>query len=349
MDYPAARKELEGGKVRPVYLIHGKEGFFRDDLLSLLREKALGWPLADAEMNYAEFDGAGQPLDAPLGLAQTVPFLAERRMVVIVDAPFLASRSGGGGGETAAPPEEKGMDPALERYLAHPPSTSVLVFVQTGTVDRRRRAFRRLEEAGAAVECAPLRQDQLGSWIRARARALGSEVEPGAAEALAERLPADNLHLVNQELQKVLTHAGPGRPLGRGDVEAVAAGLGEVSIFRLVDAVATRDRHRALDLLKEALRRGEPPVRVLFMVARQLRLILGAKVMAERGMAPKEIETALGVKSFVARNCLAQGRHLSRAELVAGLGRVLEADVALKSASQEPRLALELCLVELTR
>lgn len=351
-DFTAAWRRLEAGDTAPVYLVFGSEAFLRDRFVSRLKQRIFGASGASGlgELNLLEWDGAENPLEPALAAAGTAPFMAERRLVLIKNPPVLGGR--GGRDDESEEQSESGAssqdEEALLRYLARPVPTTCLVLVAGAGVDKRRRLFKLLDQAGEVAECAPLKEADLPNWLRQRARELGGEIQADAAALLAQRLPED-LYAADSELRKVLLHAGQGNAATRADVAAVVAGADEGDIFALLDAIGRRDAKHALERLAALLRTGEPPIRILFMIARQLRLILGAAALGQRGYAPKEIEKSLGVSPYAARIAVGQRRHFTGPELVASLERVLAADLAIKTGSAEPGAALELLVVELCR
>ncbi|MBI3998163.1 MAG: hypothetical protein HY355_03950, partial [Armatimonadetes bacterium] len=130
------------------------------------------------------------------------------------------------------------------------------------------------------------------------------------------------------------------------DIESIATRLGEASIFTLVDAVGGGDAPAALRALHDNLATHEP-LQVLFMIARQFRLILRAHALAGQGAAPSTVAERLRVQPFVARKVADQARGY-RPERFPGIFAALEgADRAIKTGSP-PRLVLETLIVRLS-
>lgn len=358
MDAFSLIQETKAGKLRPVYLLHGKETFLRDRAFAAIRRQAV--PAELEALNVSVFDGVDAPLETALELAQTMPFLAPHRVVVVKDSPLLVARRGkavqgkteqGTGqsaeGEREAPPDN-GAEAALLRYLEHPSSTGVLVFLAGEGVDRRRRAYKALAASHTVVECPPLRDQEMVMWLRDRSRELGKSLELRAAQELVQRIPSD-LALADNELAKLVAHAGDGPSIGVADVNQVVAGVPESNIFELMGHISSKRRAQALALLEQMLREGEPAPRLLFMIARQIRLLITVKVLAEQGQGPKSMEQRLHLFPSAIRSLLEAARGFTRGELVAALGKVLEADMAVKTSQGDPGLVLELLLVELSR
>lgn len=355
IDYSRAVKELSAGNLWPVYLVCGSEAFFQDLFVTALINRVFP-PGSEAAMdlNYLRLDAEEEPLEKALAAAETYPLLSERRFVLVKHSQeFSGGKAKKGAEVKAEEAEEKkekdeaagGMETAVLRYLASPAPSSVLVFLVRGPADRRRRAFKALDRVGLVVDCGRLRESEIPSWVRQRVSQLGGRIRPEAAEVLASRAGCD-LTMADSEIRKLIAYRGE-EEVRPADVELLVSGLGETSIFRLLDALGARRPREAATRMMEMIEHGEPPVRILFMVARQIRLILACDGMLAKGCTPKEIESSLGISPYAAKSCLAQKRNFSREELVRALGRVLEADVDLKTSRGDPRTILELCLFDL--
>ena len=332
MEAQAVLAAIDQGRIEPVYLLYGTETYWHEAIIRRLRERLL--PAGDS-LNLAVLDGRSASVQEVLEQASTVPFLAERRMVVVRDCELLA-------GKGAA-----ADDAALLRYLDDPVPTTCLVFRHEGEVDARRPLIRRFREKGWAVACRPLRDAALAAWLQEEAARWGKELEPEAVAWLVEAGEPD-LHRLAQEIAKAAAYAGD-RPRIRGaDVQAVGVAATTAAVFDLVDAIAERRRARALVLLDRLLAAGEPPLRLLALVARQFRILAYACCLQERGGNPGQLQQLLGLHPYVARKAWQQARHLTGDEAFAALATILETDVAIKQGRWPERLALERLVMGLT-
>lgn len=359
MEVRAALNDIRAGRVAPAYLIHGPDAFWRRELVAAIEDAVLPSDPGLAALNRVRLEAEQATLPAACDAARTLPMLAERRLVLVIDPPGFASprRAREEEEEEAADaPARDAGELALLDYLERPSPSGCLVVLLGESADRRRRATRAFEQRGVVIAClGPTDRRDLQSFIVERARQLGARIEPAAAAELAERIPAPDgprdpfdLMQVDQELRKVLAHAGE-RPASDADVRAVVPAPPEGSIFDLVDAIARRDARTALRLAADLLDRGAVPVYVVSMIARQLRLVLSAHAILARGGGEARVAQELGLRPYPARLVVGQTRRFPRQLLPAALARVLELDLALKSSAGEPRLLLELAILDLCR
>jgi DNA polymerase-3 subunit delta len=211
-------------------------------------------------------------------------------------------------------------------------------------LDRRRRLFLTFKRVGTIIEARPLPARELPAWVAGRFRSLKKQPAPGAAESLVA-LAGGSLRDLDHEVAKVATYVGERPQVTRADVEAIATRIGEASIFTLVDALGGGDAAGALRALHDILSTHEP-LQVLFMVARQFRLILRAHTLAGRGGTGAGLADRLGLHPFVARKIIEQSRRYRARQFPAIFAAMEEADRAIKTGVP-PRLVLETLFVRL--
>jgi DNA polymerase-3 subunit delta len=317
------RASLEAGSLRPAYLIAGEEALQRDEALAALREHVLAG--APADFNLDRLDAAATSPAELIDLLRTLPVMARRRLVELrePDAPRAAGR---GLGEALA-----GMIEELGRG-----SASVLVVI-AAKVDRRTRWVRAVGEA-ATIRCDPPRgRKELAAFIRAEAKRQGVSLARGVEGRLGERVGAQPL-LLRQEIAKLALLAGPKCEVTLEHVVAAAVDVAEEPVWDLTDAIGDGRGADAVVLLARLARGGAAPPLVLGALAAHFRRLLRL-----RGGG------SLGVPPFVRQKLEAQAQRYTEPRLVACLGAIHEADLALKGASPlAPQLSLERLVIGLS-
>lgn len=308
-----------------VYLLMGEEDLLIEQALAELLDTVI--PPDERGLNLDVVRADEVPLPDVITRVDTLPFFGARRVVVVRDADRW----------NAADQER------LAGYLDYGPPPSVLILV-AAAVDRRRKLFAAVRKAGEVREFPRLKTYRLGSWVAMRAKQEGRTIERDAADALVAMV-GSSLRQLTLELDKVIAFAGERARITRADVEASASRLAETTIFNLVDAVGERRTDRALRHLVDILAEEAPPY-VVFMVARQFRLLLRARTLQAQRRDQAAVQRALGVPPFLVERVLAQARNFPLDAFPGIFARLQEADRAIKSTGH-PELALETLVVEL--
>ena len=265
-----SRPRWSAARSRPIYCLSG-ERFLVDTAVAAIRAAVLAQAGAAAAFNHDTFDLKESGLGGALGTARTLPMMAKRRLVV---------------GKAIDEVKAADLEP-LVAYVEDPnPSTCLLLIADK--VDVRLKAFSALRKRGYLHVFAPLRDNALAGWLRTEAKSRGIDIKPDAANALA-MLAGPDLGRLAQALEQLAIYVGRERAIGVDDVEDLVAETREHAIFELTKAIGMGDVPRALALCANMLRNREPPLKIQFMLARQVRQIWRAKELAAAGASRGDI------------------------------------------------------------
>jgi DNA polymerase-3 subunit delta len=333
------------------YVLHGKDEFSRSEVLAEMKAK-MGDP-AMADLNTTVFDGSKVTLAELMHACDAVPFLAERRLVIVEG---LLTRLGVGEKGKAErgkeqPAWQKEYLEELTAYLKRLPETTRLVFLEGKSISSNHPILKMAladKERGHAREFRLPTSGKLRRWITDRVERKGGEIEASAAEELAAFVGSD-LRLLDQELDKLIAYVDRTRPITKADVHLLVSYVQQANVFEMVDALGRRDGKQAIRLLHRLLEDGEHPLSLLGMIVRQFRIMIQVKELAERGVPPSKIGAQLGLHRFVAEKGLRQSRNFSMEQLETIYRKLLETDVAVKTGQMEPVLALDMLIAGLSK
>lgn len=338
-----------------LYLFRGPNSFSIREEIFRMRD-SLG-PSDLASLNYTEAEASTLGTAGLASLAQTMPFLSEKRLVVVrgLLAPFEPRQKPGpaGGadepeGETAAPVQKRdvALAPILSVLLQLPPTTD-LVLVEL-KVSLKNPLFSGFPK-GAVVREFPLPMGaDLENWILKRAKGAGGVITAAAAHMLAENVGPD-LWTLDSEVQKLLQYTS-GRPVEEAEVRLLVSQVREANVFAMVDAVMASRPGPALGLVHQLMDGGTAPSHLLSLLARQVRLLLQAKDLAARGTNHQKMAETLGLRhDWMARKLVQQAAGHSFQRLTAFYHRLVEEDLALKTGKHSPEVGLDLLVLDLCR
>ena len=315
-----------------VYVLLGEEEWLAEEALRTLLHDLL--PAHERDFNLDVVDATETPIQEIIGRCETLPFFGTRRVVVLRR------------GEALRPQDQDALADYLDR---RPPASTLILLAEK--LDRRRRLFTVLQRAARVIPCRRLDPQELPRWVRARAEAAGKTIAPDAAEVLVV-LVGGALRDLGTEIDKLVSYVGGRRAITEGDVREVASHMAESTVFELMDAVGLRQTEKALRLLQVVLAE-EPPVKVLFMLGDQIRMLLRTKALQDRNPIPSRrpppdaIRDALGTRAFLYDRYRAQVAAFGRMDVARILGLLVETDTEIKTGMKPPRLALETLIVGL--
>lgn len=321
-------KQVIEERLLAVYLFLGGEQLFHEELLEAMVERLL--PETEREFNLTRFNAAMVTAEELSANLETGSLFGNTRIILL-------------GEFENATHEVEGV--VLNRFNQLP--QGIYFVISALKLDGRKKSSQELRKRITVVDCEKLSNTDLPVWIKQRAKKMGLELTPEQTRLVGDRSGGDLLR-VRAELEKLAVFAGVNQKISDKDLEALLPGGPEPDIFGLIDAVAGRNPKLGLPRLEELLNSGENEIKILATLSRQFRNIAAAIEAKERGMTPRGLADFLGINPYVAEKSFNQARYFSLPELRKIMDRLLEADFRIKSGRREPRLELELAVVEIT-
>lgn len=450
---PDILKEIQAGKVFPVYLLCGEEGFLIENTLKQILDLLLEPTTRDFNLDF--LDGLEVSIRDILSAVEVYPVMSDWRVVVVRESTMFKSQRGASqldlirnAIEVVHPHPRKAValmvkvlgvsaqeianrshdfDSVTRDFIEENrgnlspedleflhnlpqiteqiddldriseatnetelliewldgtlPKSSVLIFTFNGSVDARSRSIKAIDRVGRYVSFAlpelgqSLQQDELFQSVSRKLEEFGKKITPGAFNLLRKRT-GNNMRLIFEELEKLLAFVGEKTRIDERDIQTLVIQSNFDNIFALTDAVGKRSMAQALSSLHSVLDSGEPPIKVNALIARQVRLMLQAKLLVEKGDL-KPTVGRLNYQAFVdtvfkplaekMSNLLPQSAQINflkqnpyaaykviqslpyfgTDELIQGLEGTLDADIQLKSSALDSKSILEQLVYEL--
>lgn len=310
------------GDLKPVYLIYGDEELLLERAVRRLRDRVA--EVADLDFNFDVFEGESADADAIVAAANTLPFMSERRLVVVRDVDKMPT---------------PGLN-VLAGYAADPAPHAVVVLVAR-KLARNTRLFKAVQAMGGAYEYTAPKPAEYPNLVVEMFSERGKTVTPDAALAVVQAVGRD-LRRLESEVEKVAAFSGETESLTRADIEGVLSIVAPVSVFDFLDAVGNRDCRASLRTLADLLGQGESVHGVHAMATRQIRTLLSARALLDRGMKSFAVGRELGLrKDWQVRRTVAQAERFEGRELVDLLRGAAATEMVMKTGAGDPRLAFE--------
>lgn len=319
--------DIKLGQLKKVYLLYGPERYlirqYRDKL-----KKTIVDP--DDTMNFSAFEGDDINVKEIIDLAETMPFFAERRLILIEDSKLF----------------KKGGD-ELGEYLAGLPEASYFVFVEE-EVDKRSRLFKAVTKNGSAVEFVTQTDETLMKWVGGRIGKEGKNITREAYQRFIAKTGTD-MENIEKELEKLICYCLDKDVIEPQDVEAITTEQISNKVFEMVDAIAGHKQKLAMDLYYNLLALKEAPMRILYLITRQFQILLTVKVMSNQGFGNKDIAAKAGCPEWAVRKYQSQAKAFSVEQIKKALADGVSYEESVKTGYMNDRMAVELFIVEYSK
>lgn len=324
------------------YIFHGDDDISLGNALKKMRD-SMG---SDGDFNTSEYEGTETTVPDMLGAVKSMPFLADKRLVIVKG--LLSHITRKGAGETG----KKAVERLLEE-LPNLPAHAKLVLVERETLSEKNKILKAAQGMKNGYIGTFEKPKNITSWLIKRAKdEYGAEILPQAAQAIAD-VVSDDMRRADSELFKLICYVEEGQPITEQDVAALTPYVPEANVFDMVDALARGNGSLALQMIHQALHDNprDPGFGLFSLIVRQFRLLLMVREHLNNGGGSQNpvIAKALGVHPFVAGKVSQQSRAFSTEQLDSILKRLQKYDQDMKTGRIEPRLALDLLVTSLTR
>ena len=355
-------------KTPQVYLFYGEEGMLVRQFADKVVESLLS--PTDREFNLVSMESdPGVP--ELLHMVESAPFFGDHKVVVIRNTKlFQASRrkaatvgeseevegEGDEAGSDAVKESSDTTDSRLLQLPGHMPPYTTLVFTAV-KADKRRKLTKAVAEHGQVRELNPFRpmeEREIRAWVEDHLAGLGKHLSRDAMDhlmAVVSTMNQISRGFLSSEVEKAALYVGEDPQISKKALEEVLSTVPEVSAFAMTDALARRNVGRALARLEELFVSKEPPLKIIGLLAYNVRRWWQVRQVLDRRGAESEMVAALGPKSgssgMVSR-VIAHSRSFRSEALKQALLTLADANVAARSGG-DPKPYLERVIIELCR
>ncbi len=278
--------------LKPIYLFHGTDVVRVGSARTRIIERA-------------KSEGDGATLEIVEGDACTASQLADQ--ITAVPLSFGWRYIVADGVEKIKAGELK----PLEEVTAELPEEMTLVMLGRDDPKKRVKTVVRLAKMVKALGGEVRKFDapkpwELPDWVIGRAKEIGVGLDRSTAEELVAWVGSNQERLL-RELEKIETAVGDGA-VDRQEVRELASGQAQSNVFEIGGALLSGEQDRAIQLCEESLSRGEDPLKLIYLLARQMRNVLNARTLLESGHTAKEMQSKLGLSPYAAKHVAKQAK-----------------------------------------
>lgn len=288
MDHKQFFQSLKSAPPAPCYVLEGAEEFVKRSALEALRASVLKGGMAD--MNESRLNDP--PADEIIAAAETLPLMAERRLVLVRESGMLSGKASGY--------DEAQSAKTLSEYFQNPAPTACVVFYVRDKADARKRLYTALKKTAVIARFDPLGESETTRWIAQTLARAGKRISAAACSRLIFTAGA-NLTLLSGEIEKLIAYAGGEEEITGDMIDAVCVKTTAYRVYDLSGALLRGDANTAFTLCRALLRDGEEPLMLLSLLAGECRRMLAVNLLRGKGLQPDAIAQRIGAPPFAVR------------------------------------------------
>ena len=320
-------EDIRNGQYKTMYLLYGDEAYLKKQY----KDKLIKALVAEGDtMNFSAYEGKGINPKELIDLAETLPFFAERRVILVENSGFF-----------------KNSCDDLAEYLLKPAASTCFLFVEE-EVDKRSKMYKAVAKAGKAVEFGTQNEELLTRWILSRLKKENKNITGNVMQLFISKTGTD-MGNIDRELEKLLCYTMGRDVIKAEDVEAITTEQVTNKIFDMVNAIAEHEQKKALDFYYDLLTLKEPPMRILFLITRQFQILMNLKDMGSKGFDQSTIASKVGIPPFAVRKNQAQAKGFTTEQLKQAIRDGVELEESVKTGRMNDQMAVELFIVKYSK
>ncbi|MBR3244673.1 MAG: DNA polymerase III subunit delta [Parasporobacterium sp.] len=329
--------KISKDKIANVYLFYGEENYkkrlYRDSLKKIIT--------GGNSMNYSYFEGNSINFSEVYDSVVTLPFFAEKRLVVVENSGKLKGKAKDGNeGEE----KDTAADALLLKILEElPPSTCLAFFEES--VAKNKKIYKQIKSKGEVVECSADTDGDVISWLSKGFAQAGKKTDRHTLQLLVDRVGTDYDKL-RREYEKILGYVGDNPVITSEDICAIASEDVESKIFDMLGAMGRKDVRKVLEKYNDLLVNREHPLYILAMLRIQFRTLLQTAELRNKGYTTQEVARILKKRDFVIRNAEGYLRGGFKMKDVRNiLEEISETDKKIKTGDLNEQTGVEMLLI----
>lgn len=319
--------------------MEGKDEFRLSERVSEFRLTVT--PLEMSEINTTMLDGNIVTVDELLTSLSTVPFMADRRLVIVEG---LLNRLGDVNKRSAGSKKDLTEWLNFPDLLTNLPPTANLLLIERESLPSNK-FLSTILKLGQVEKFSPLGHRDLLEWINTRSSKLGLDIERTAVTLIADSVGSE-LRLIDSELNKIKTYSR-GRLITREDIILMVPYVRQQNVFRVVDSVIEGRTRDALNASSMLINLGESPFGIVRMIERQLRFLILAKHLLSRKIPTGDIGKHINLSGYPLQKTLEMEKKISQVKIMSMHDNLLKSNIRVREGKLTEQESFDLLISEL--
>lgn len=338
MNYKDIINNLKNRNFEKTYLFYGREYYLIENTIKVFKE-SLSEGMVDFNLDI--IDGKETMLDQLISSIETLPFMDDRKIVIVKDFELLKGKK-----KNFTDSDEK----YLIEHLDNIPDSTVLVFIVYGDVDKRKSLVKKIDKNGIVFNCDKLSDMDLFKWVKKKFEAKNAIIDNPQImyfieqEGYRDKSSEKTLSDLENEINKISSFVGKGNKVSNEVIDKLSQKKVENDIFKLIDYIGEKNSSNAMKILNDMIYEGESVLGIFAMIARQFKVVMQVRQLQTEGYTSKVIAEKLKIHPFVAGKALKQSNNFSDEVIIDMLNYILESDYKIKNGLVRDTLAIEMLL-----
>lgn len=318
------KADISNKSFKKIYLFYGDEQYLSRAYKKMIKNAIVG---DDDDMNYAYYENAGDNLRKIEETADTLPFFAERRLIILENCGLFKK------------------DNSFADYVPNIPDTTTIVVMER-EVDKRSRLFKAVSANGYACEFKKQSIDELKVFATRYFAKAGKNISQSAMQLFIDSVGDDMNNIVN-EAEKVIAYSGERSVIEGADISAVCVSQTESKIFEIVDAILAGDSKKVFSIYEDLITLRESPFGILGLIRNNYVRMLAIRELSQKGLDASEIAQRVKSQDWLVKKTVNKIKKIPAKKLENAVSLMADTEFAIKTGDMGEQTGVEILLANL--
>lgn len=340
IDLEVLEGNLKNNKLDNCYIFAGLDEMLIKESIENIVNVAIDETFKD--LNVIKLDGVSTTSEDIMNACETLPFMSDKKVVIIYRANFLKEKTDSVGIKLYSKCTE---------YIKNTPSHCILVLYYLFNDKReslmKNKKLMSLDKSCALIKTDKLRGEKLYRKVNNIFEKKGKSIGKVELKFFCDSVE-NNFDIIEREIEKVISYT-EGRDITRKDITLMLPSKGEDDVFDLVDYLSQKRPEKAIDLINELLNKGENMMLILSLIESQFSMLYKIKVGINEGKTKEDFVREIKRPAFVCEKLMGQSKKFSFKQLQQCMKLCVETEKRLKSTGFDKKTEMELMLIDTVR
>ena len=336
INYEVYEQEIEKGNIKNGYIFCGLDEELIKDGINLIIKKEISEDFR--ELNLIKIDGMNTSFDDIMNACETMPFMGNKKVVVVYRASFLQDKSDSTGTK---------IYNDIKNYVSNMPPYTILImyYLLNDKRDKpnKNKKLTPISKYLPIVYCDKLRKDKYLKKVGEVFKERGKQIGRVELMYFSEKVQ-NNFDIIKREADKLVSYC-EGREIKKEDINLLISSSNEEDIFDLVELIAGRKVDKAIDIMKEILYKSDQHMLIISSIEKHFLRLYEIKFKVAKGKRVEDLMADYRLPQFVCEKLISQTSRFTEKQLMELIKLCVKTETKLKSSGIDKTMEMEFLLI----
>lgn len=313
-----------------IYLFYGIEDYLIQKEIDSIKQKN-----NIEEISISRYDLTNTNIEKIIEDCEMNSMFTDKKVIIVNNSYIFTGQSKKG-------QIEQNLE-ALEKYLNNPNIDTLLIFISDSEkLDERKKIVKLIKQKGIVKEFNTT--TNINNIVKSFFN--DYKISDSSITKLINRV-GNNLPLLEEEAEKLKLYKDDIKEINDEDILKITNKNVDLDIFKLIDNIIMKNKKVATETYNEMIKYGEEPIKILIMIASQIRLMYQTKLLYKKGYTEKDSASLLGIHPYRVKLATEKGRKYTESDLLMYLDNLADLDSKIKQSNVDKKMAIELFILKI--